>query len=823
MHRKLAIGLVILVLLPLIAQTAVQASGNSEKFEQLSDSASLLYEQGKYREAKSVWQKALVEALKIGPKSDEVVIAYDRLALTETRLANPEAALSMYKRQVAILQSISANDPISIAEALTSEAECLRKLKRYDEAEKLYKTALPTFEQAKKSDLYTVSRTLNGLALCYQNEGKFKEAEETFHDARVKAESLGPNENKALQGMIFNNLGSLYMDEKKLPEAEEAFASAIFTESPSCPEDAFATAVILTKMTMLAKIQGQTARADKLLKDSIELVKTNLITGKGGFSDNFKEYVASLISMGRNAEADDILRFRNTHNPETISTVIQHIGGNPKLVEKRLRMCELPSAKAYLAYLYLTRKVVIPNRSRKVDRLMNDAIADLTRAPSYCNVSLGSINPDDQYHYTDIALLLEHLRFITDADNLGGPVPDSIFKDYPVAAFKAFDWFYGGSGDAWIHIAFDPREDIQRIPAVARFIKILDELLGDTAPRFYGTYQNSLGRQYFLTLKKASLAPQIFLANAKKEVYEIHPQLNSYMQFWSNQELWNKVKYGQWLHSGKDAEAALARHYNQHFGFTEKKARICAKTAIAAINTTYLGTFTHEPFETTVASPVYKIFRRHGLTLQQMQRALHGQSLSRDQLGAALRLAILNDGSLDVINWLLKQHAPLAGNREPILFSSVLRPEVVDLLLKVGVDVNETNALGKTAMFQACQFNSPGSVKKLHAAGAQIGDKMESLDDYKSSDLKNNCDYNYTVGGRTPLMYAAAFAGSPVIRYLVDHGADKSVVDSSGKTAEKYLANNRVISKVERRNLATILHPHELKESVAPAAASPTR
>src|SRR5262249_57006486 len=102
---------------------------------------------------------------------------------------------------------------------------------------------------------------------------------------------------------------------------------------------------------------------------------------------------------------------------------------------------------------------------------------------------------------------------------------------------------------------------------------------------------------------------------------------------------------------------------------------------------------------------------------------------------------------------------------------------------------------------QAVEFNWLGSVEKLCAAGAGIQHSMKSLDVNETSDLKYNPDYNYTVGGRTPLMYATAFAGYPVIRYLLDHGADKKAVDSSGTDARKYLAENKLISKAERADL----------------------
>lgn len=95
---------------------------------------------------------------------------------------------------------------------------------------------------------------------------------------------------------------------------------------------------------------------------------------------------------------------------------------------------------------------------------------------------------------------------------------------------------------------------------------------------------------------------------------------------------------------------------------------------------------------------------------------------------------------------------------------------------------------------------------KLLAAGANIKASMNDVDESDDSKLRLDPEYNYRIGGRTPLMYATAFAGYPLIRYLLDHGAERAAVDSSGAKAEKYLTDNKLISKAERVELLNMLH-----------------
>jgi len=498
--------------------------------------------------------------------------------------------------------------------------------------------------------------------------------------------------------------------------------------------------------------------------------------------------------------SEKLTNVADARNRDAFQTALKRMGRNPKWAEQKLKTLPFPSAKAYLAYLYFTAKVVVPNRSKKVDKLMNDAIAEVDD-----KFALVDIDSAQHYHYANVSLLLRHLRFITDADSANVAVPASIFKNYPVAAFDAFTSYWGSSRDAGLNIDFDPKEDICMIPAVSQFERILDEIFGNPAPDLSGTIQHMYYRNHYLSTMKASIAPRIFLARINKGEKKIDLELGDFMRYWSNQELFNKVKYEDWLRATKRAALALVKHYRQHFGMTEHDAQICGKAAIAEINTAYLSEYSPSSLKEATSNYVYGIFSKNGLDLKQMLVELKGRSLTKDELGEALRLAILNNGSIDVVQWLVTRGAPLTGGREPALFSAARRPEVIDLLLKAGANVNETNVLGKTALFQAVQFNSLGSVEKLCAAGADIQHSMKSLDVNENSELKYNPDYNYTVGGRTPLMYATAFAGFPVIRYLLDNGADKKAVDSSGADARKYLADNKLVSKVERADLAKML------------------
>jgi hypothetical protein len=281
---------------------------------------------------------------------------------------------------------------------------------------------------------------------------------------------------------------------------------------------------------------------------------------------------------------------------------------------------------------------------------------------------------------------------------------------------------------------------------------------------------------------------------------------------YSNQELWNKVQYEQWLNATRESKDALAKIYAQRFGWTREKAANCADLAINAINCAGLRARCISPdcLKEEVADEVYDCFSHSGLTVDQMRGWLHTNSLSKDELAVALRLAILNNASTAVISFLIDQGASLAGTTESALFMAARRPDLIALLLKRGAPVDGTNVLGKTALIQAVQYNNLDAVKGLVAAGADIQHAMIPVPT-ESQRLGLGCDYNYFIGNRTPLMYAAAWAGEPIMRYLLEQGANAQAVDSEGAKAEKYLAENNRLSKKQRQSLAALFHQYQRK------------
>ncbi len=481
-----------------------------------------------------------------------------------------------------------------------------------------------------------------------------------------------------------------------------------------------------------------------------------------------------------------------------IAAALKLVEKNPALADTKLRALNTPTSKVFRAYLYFSNKVKVPNKSALVDQLMNSAIRTVPDESA-----LDEISQNTKYHYKDMTTLLTHLRFITDGDR-GPEIPNCVFREYPESAFTAFDSHWGSRRDSFMNVEPYPSLDVEKIREVKEFTTLLSQLFGDESTDCSGTIRYMHYRKQSLAEMQASLAPSLFMPGSKNKVVEYDPVLSDFMESWSNQELWNKVKFKEYMLLKGRAVVALARVYNGRLKNSER-ANECAKNAIEAISVAYLSSYSKSDVEDTLKRPIYKPCIRPKVTGAELEKALSGVELSKNDLSDGLRFCILNNSDISAIEWLIAKGAPLDGGRESLLFSSVLNPDAINVLLKGGVDVKEENDIGKTAIFQAAQHDSLDAVKVLHKAGADLNKQLVAIDSEKAESANSSCKYNYTVGSRTPLHYACMFASLPVIRYLIENGADTKAKDSSGATAQTMINDNKKLSTTEKEELTKLL------------------
>jgi ankyrin repeat protein len=122
----------------------------------------------------------------------------------------------------------------------------------------------------------------------------------------------------------------------------------------------------------------------------------------------------------------------------------------------------------------------------------------------------------------------------------------------------------------------------------------------------------------------------------------------------------------------------------------------------------------------------------------------------------------------------------LGGSTPLMIAAAFCNPEVVDILIEVGSNINTRDEVyGRTALMYAVEFNSNAEITKLLIdSGADVNVRDEE--------------------GITPLILAAMEGENPdVIKMLLDAGADGRIKDAEGWTAYDYARRNDVIEGTE--------------------------
>ena len=268
----------------------------------LDEQASLLHRIDRLEEAEHLYRRALAIAESVtGSSSLNVAHALLGLGCLMNQIGHKEAE-PLIRRALEMAEDSRGPDHPDIVNYLASLANLLYVRYRVEEAETLWRRALAIVEASYGPDHPEVGKCLNGLAVLLKFTNRFDEAEPLLRKALAIAEACyGPDHPNMAVG-LFNLAKLLLQGNNRLAEAEPLMWRALAINEASYGPNHTAVAVDLCDLAVLLQYTSSIAEAEPLFRRALAIMEANYGT------DNLQTAgVLDCLSMclkARNCPAD---------------------------------------------------------------------------------------------------------------------------------------------------------------------------------------------------------------------------------------------------------------------------------------------------------------------------------------------------------------------------------------------------------------------------------------------------------------------------------------------------------------------------------------
>src|SRR6267378_4191202 len=204
---------------------ALAQSLDEREFATLLGQAGQAYEEGRYPEAETLTQGALLVAMRFGPGDLRVGLAQRNLALVYRLQARFAEAEERIRAARVIFDAVRGPDHPETAAIVNILATVREDRGYFREAEGLYRQALAIREKYLGPDSPDLAWSLNNLGLNYRSQRRYAEAEPLLVRALgIWERALGPEHPRV--ATTLDNLGTLHRLRGKLTQAEPELRQA---------------------------------------------------------------------------------------------------------------------------------------------------------------------------------------------------------------------------------------------------------------------------------------------------------------------------------------------------------------------------------------------------------------------------------------------------------------------------------------------------------------------------------------------------------------------------------------------------------------------
>jgi tetratricopeptide (TPR) repeat protein len=308
MARALAKSPCVLLALGLLILACPTSLAEDDDPSVLNQRVTQLFEQGKYREAIPIAERAVeVSKRSRGLDDPETAEALNNLGVLFQKIGNYAKAEPLLQAALRIRQKALGPEHTLTANSLNNLGELYQEMHEYAKAEPLLQEALRIRQKVLGQEHADTAQSLNNLALLYWVMGEYAKAEPLDQEAlRIRQKVLGSEHPDTATSL--NNLALVYQDMGEYAKAESLLQEALRIRQKVLGPEHPDTAQSLNNLAILYKAMGEYAKAEPLYQAALRIqqrISGSEDTGTGVSLNNLGELYRA---MGEYAKAEPLLQ-----------------------------------------------------------------------------------------------------------------------------------------------------------------------------------------------------------------------------------------------------------------------------------------------------------------------------------------------------------------------------------------------------------------------------------------------------------------------------------------------------------------------------------
>ncbi|HYH23506.1 MAG TPA: lysozyme inhibitor LprI family protein [Azospirillum sp.] len=290
-------------------------------------------------------------------------------------------------------------------------------------------------------------------------------------------------------------------------------------------------------------------------------------------ADKAKANVCAATYDRRTEELVEALRTAQ----KRIGAIVAGIPKDPKGAATALARYEGAAAKAWLAYLYHSGTVAVPDRQGEVRRLVAEVVdTGLPKNDPYLLEEVKNLGEIADGPTENMLMFLRHVLSLTDLE-----APCFLFTKHGQTAFEAFGPFWGSTRDATPEVCHDVKS-VYDLPEWKKLATHLDPAIAPALDE-RGSIRIGYERQFMIDALQASLVPSTLLeaphsAEARK-MAEARTKAVAAFHAWKDFDLWPESEVKAAKAALPFAIAATSKLYREKFGLAANIADQAARAA----------------------------------------------------------------------------------------------------------------------------------------------------------------------------------------------------------------------------------------------------